>query len=49
VDGSVRLVAVELGEPAGDEVEVLSGVQGGDRVVVNAPAELADGSRVRVR
>ena len=27
---------------------VLSGVQSGDRVVVDPPADLADGSRVRV-
>jgi hypothetical protein len=33
----------------GDEVEVLSGLRGGDRIVVDPPADLGDGSRVRVR
>ena len=38
--------AVTLGIEDGDNVEVLSGVTPGDRVVVDPPAELAGGDRV---
>ena len=33
----------------GDEVEVLSGLSPGERVVVDAPPQLKDGDRVKVR
>jgi RND family efflux transporter MFP subunit len=39
--------AVTLGPENGDQVEVLSGVSAGDRVVVEGPATLADGARVK--
>jgi hypothetical protein len=48
-DGVVERRAVAVGGMVGDEVEVLSGVRPGDRLVVNPPAELGDGSRVRAR
>ena len=48
-DGRVRLTPVQLGERIGDEIEVVSGVRVGDRVVVSGAAGLADGSRVRAR
>jgi RND family efflux transporter MFP subunit len=41
--------AVRLGDAKGDEVEVLSGLAAGDRVVIEGPPALADGSRVVVR
>jgi RND family efflux transporter MFP subunit len=41
--------AVAVGGAAGGDVEVLSGVRAGERVVLDPPADLADGSRVRLR
>jgi RND family efflux transporter MFP subunit len=46
---TVERRAVAVGGSSGDTVEVLSGVRSGDRVVVDPPADLADGSRVRVK
>ena len=40
--------AVGLGLETGGEVEVTSGLGAGDRVVIDAPPELADGDRVAV-
>jgi RND family efflux transporter MFP subunit len=48
-NGQARARFVTLGATAGDRVEVLSGVAGGDRVVNPAPAGLADGARIEVR
>jgi len=41
--------AVRVGDARGDQVEIVSGLSAGDRVVVEGPPELADGSRVVVR
>jgi RND family efflux transporter MFP subunit len=41
--------AVAVGRVRGDEVELEAGVRDGERVVVEGPAELEDGDRVRVR
>jgi HlyD family secretion protein len=41
--------AVRLGATVGDDVAVLSGLSAGEQVVVEGPAELADGDRVLVR
>ncbi len=40
--------AVSVGGTAGDEVEIRAGLRAGDRVVIDPPGDLADGSRVRV-
>lgn len=40
--------AVSLGGSAGERVEVVAGLRAGDRVVLEPPADLADGDRVRV-
>jgi RND family efflux transporter MFP subunit len=48
-DGRVERRAVAVGGTVGDEVEVLSGLRSGDRVVLAPPADLSDGSRVRSR
>jgi multidrug efflux pump subunit AcrA (membrane-fusion protein) len=48
-DGRVERRAVAVGGTVGDQVEVLSGLRGGDRIVLAPPAELTDGSRVRLR
>ena len=49
VDDRVELTAVERGVPVGEDVEIVSGLRGGDRVVASGAADLSDGSRVRVR
>jgi HlyD family secretion protein len=41
--------AVKVGLTEGDQVEVVSGLQVGERVIVEGPATLADGSRVTVK
>jgi RND family efflux transporter MFP subunit len=41
--------AVKVGLANGEQVEVLSGLNGGDKVVVDGHAGLADGSRVKER
>jgi RND family efflux transporter MFP subunit len=43
---SVERRAVKVGGRHGDRLEVLAGLHAGDRVVVDGPAELADGDRV---
>lgn len=40
--------AVRVGNADGDRVEVLAGLQPGDRVVVSPPAELKDGAKIAV-
>jgi RND family efflux transporter MFP subunit len=48
-EGSVaRLQEVELGEPAGDSVQVTSGLRAGQRVIVTGAQNVTDGSTVRV-
>jgi hypothetical protein len=41
--------AVRAGLETGDQVEVLSGVRAGERVVVEGPATLKDGDKVKVQ
>lgn len=41
--------AVKVGAEAGDQIEIVSGVTAGERVVVDAPPTLADGARVKER
>jgi multidrug efflux pump subunit AcrA (membrane-fusion protein) len=48
-DDRVERRAVAAGATTGDAVEVLSGLRPGDRVVLDPPADLADGERVRPR
>jgi RND family efflux transporter MFP subunit len=45
----VKLVPVSLGLPMNDLVEVAGGLKEGDRVVLNPPASLKDGARVKVK
>jgi RND family efflux transporter MFP subunit len=44
----VRWQGIALGEARGGRVAVLSGLEGGERLVLDPPAGLADGDRVRV-
>jgi RND family efflux transporter MFP subunit len=46
---TVERRAVKIGGADGDRVEVLAGLNPGDRVVVSPPAALAAGSKVRVK
>ena len=48
-EGQVERRAVKVGGEDADQVEVVSGLNPGDRVVVNGPTTLADGSRVKER
>jgi RND family efflux transporter MFP subunit len=45
-DGSIRLRYVRTGVRRGDDVEVLSGLAAGERVVLDPPADLTAGTRV---
>jgi membrane fusion protein, multidrug efflux system len=45
-DGLARQRLVTLGARSGDQVEILSGLSEGDRLVVSPPPALRDGSRV---
>jgi len=49
VEDRVERRAVRVGEARGDQVEIVSGLAAGERVVVEGPPELADRSRVFVR
>jgi RND family efflux transporter MFP subunit len=40
---------VDVGPARGDQLEIRGGLSGGESVVLNAPASLKDGARVRIR
>jgi RND family efflux transporter MFP subunit len=44
----VRETQVKIGTAYGDMVEILSGLKAGERIVVNPPKGLKDGSRIKV-
>ncbi len=48
-DGQVERRAVRVGGTDGDQVEIVSGVSAGERVVADGPPTLADGARVKER
>jgi HlyD family secretion protein len=48
-DGKVERRAVGLGSTSGDDVTVLSGLSGGEQVVIEGPADLKDGAAVAVQ
>jgi multidrug efflux system membrane fusion protein len=48
-DGTVSVRPVKLGAVEGDRVEVLSGLQAGDRVVIDGADKLREGAKVVVR
>ena len=46
-ENRVKLVRVQPGEDDGRRVQILTGLQGGEQVVLNPSAELSDGDRVQ--
>ena len=48
-DNRVERRAVNVGLETGDQVEVLSGVRAGERVVVDGPPTLKDGDKVKIQ
>jgi multidrug efflux pump subunit AcrA (membrane-fusion protein) len=40
---------VEVGPPRGDQLEIRKGLNGGESVILSAPAGLKDGDRVRIK
>jgi RND family efflux transporter MFP subunit len=48
-DDRVERRAVNVGLETGDQVEVLSGVRAGERVVVDGPPTLKDGDKVKIQ
>jgi RND family efflux transporter MFP subunit len=47
IDGeNARFKAVQIGRDFGDEVEIVSGVKPGDKIIVNPPVDLIDGEKV---
>ena len=48
-DGRVTARTVDVGPARGDRVEIRKGLEGGESVVLGAPAGLREGARVRVR
>ena len=48
-DQKVQAVPVETGPKLGDWVEVLGGLQEGDKVVLQPPKNLVNGDRVKVQ
>ena len=48
-DGVARIRKVSVARDLGTQVEVRDGVKPGDRVILNPPVELADGSKVQAR
>jgi multidrug efflux pump subunit AcrA (membrane-fusion protein) len=46
-ENRIRLVKVQPGEDDGRNVQILSGLKGGEQVVLNPSAELSDGDRVQ--
>ena len=45
-DGIARLRIITLGHPRGDRVEVLSGLNAGERIVASEPDNVTDGAKV---
>jgi multidrug efflux pump subunit AcrA (membrane-fusion protein) len=48
-DDRIERRAISAGTAIGDQVEVVSGVSAGERVVVDGPQTLKDGDKVKVQ
>ncbi len=49
ISGHVQLRSVHVGRDFGDEMEILSGIEAGDRVIINPPDSVRTGDLVQVR
>jgi multidrug efflux pump subunit AcrA (membrane-fusion protein) len=47
-NGTARLRKIDIARDFGREVEVRDGVHEGDQVILNPPADLVDGAKVRI-
>ena len=48
VDGKVHFKNVRVGNDFGNEVEVVTGLNGDEQVIVNPPDSLVDGEQVQI-
>ena len=48
-EGRLERRAIKAGSPDGDQVEIVSGLTAGERVVIEGPATMKDGDRVKVK
>ena len=48
-DNTVELRSVRIGRDFGQTIEILGGVNGADRVIVNPPDSLVTGIKVRIQ
>jgi len=48
-DGTAHLRKIDIARDFGREVEVHDGVRSGDQVILNPPADLVEGAKVRIR
>ena len=48
-NGATHLRKIEVARDLGQQLDVRSGVQAGDRVILNPPVDLVEGSRVQIR
>jgi RND family efflux transporter MFP subunit len=48
-DGHAVWKEVSVGQPLGEWVEVVAGLQAGDKVVISPPDRLKDGSKIKIR
>jgi hypothetical protein len=46
---TVHMEKITIARDLGRQVEVLTGVESGDEVILNPPADLGEGSKVHVR
>ncbi len=47
-DGTAKLVPITLGKDFGNEVEVVTGLNGGEQVIINPPDSIVDGEQVKI-
>jgi RND family efflux transporter MFP subunit len=48
-EGKAASRTVDVGPPRGDQIEIRRGLEGGETIVIGAPARLKDGAAVRVK
>jgi hypothetical protein len=47
-DGTVELAAVTAGHDFGNEIEIVSGLNAGDQIIVNPPDSIVHGQKVQI-